>query len=154
MVDYYQASSRALYNFFYYDPGVAVALYGESQDYDILLQSFGRAQQGLSNTIKDLDSLAGYTDPTIKSFIPKLQEVLDQVDQVVNLSTRNAGQAFELAKNVNVQVRSLQEELLADRRKFWAANTDRQNLAQEIKQFRSTFEEEKISIDAKLAYFP
>lgn len=153
LFDYYQESSLALYNILYYNPVIATQLYEQSHDANSLRQSFGRAQDGLEKTAQRLEGLPDFDDATLKSFIPIIRGLASQAKEITRLSSVDVAQSHSLAVDFNLQVKDVQNDILADRRKFWVERTERRELITQISAIYDQLQQEKIRLGGLVAKF-
>jgi len=132
LFNYYEASSLALYNLFYFDPNFALRSYQVSQDHKAFAQLFGQASNGLEKTVRELNKLPAYPDPTLASFQGSIKDLASQAKKISDLASSDPAGDYLEGQDFAVKVGDLQNKLLADRQNFWGALAERKKLTEDL----------------------
>ncbi len=150
LFNYYEASSLALYNLFYYDPNFALKTYQASRDYKTFLQLFGQTSNGLEKTVHELNKLPAYPDPTLASFRGPIQDLAAQAKKISDLASADPAGAYLQGQDFAVKVDSLQNRLLADRQSFWGSLAERKKLLAELNLVQNKASQQLSALVGKL----
>jgi hypothetical protein len=132
LLNYYESSSLALYNFFYYDPHHDLKVYDDTLNYKALQQLFGQASNGLEKEAEQINKLPNFPDPSLVEFRKPIQELSAQAKKISDSASEGSAVARREAQDFATKVDQLQERLLANRRDFWGSLAERTRLIEEL----------------------